>query len=165
VNRTRIVLWLAIAATIVNGLLAGGNVDRAIVARPAWSQIGFAAWADYSRHADLGNGQWFYPMMALGGTLLSVLAAVFFFINGRMPRRASWPIVLAAASMIVCLPISFIAAPFIQSLRHIGDQDVAALSRAFMGSFLWGRFQMALHVLGFFANIWSVVALCLHRND
>jgi hypothetical protein len=82
-----------------------------------------------------------------------------------MPRRASWPIVLAAVSMIVCLPISFIAAPFIQSLRHIGDQDVAALSRAFMGSFFWGRFQMALHVVGFFANIWSVVALCLHCND
>ena len=72
------VLGVGVAATIVNGLLAGGNVDRAIVARPAWGQIGFAAWADYSRHADLGNGQWFYPVMALGGTLLSVLAAILF---------------------------------------------------------------------------------------
>ena len=163
--KARIVLWVAVAATIVNGLLAGGNVDRAIVARPAWSQIGLAAWADYSRHADLGNGQWFYPMMALGGTLLSLLAAVLFLSNSRMPRRASWPMLSAAAFMIVCLPISFRAAPFIQSLRHLGNQDVALLSRAFIGSFFWGRFQMALHVAGFFANIWSIAAFCMYRND
>lgn len=164
-NKARIVLGVSLAATILNGLLAGGNVDRAIVARPAWSQIGFAAWADYSRHADLGNGQWFYPVMALGGTLLSVLAAFLFFNNGRMPKRAAWPILLAASFMVACLPISFLAARFIQSLRHIGNQDDAALSRAFMGSFFWGKFQMALHVLGFLSNIWSLVTLCLYRND
>jgi hypothetical protein len=45
--RTRALL---IAATVLSGLLAGGNVDRAIVAMPAWEQVGAAAWAEFSRH-------------------------------------------------------------------------------------------------------------------
>jgi hypothetical protein len=49
---TRILL---IFATLVSGLLAGGNVDRAFVAMPALRQVGAIAWAEFSRHADLGT--------------------------------------------------------------------------------------------------------------
>jgi hypothetical protein len=160
---TRRILITGIAAAIVNGLLAGGNVDRAIVARPAWTGVGLAAWADYSRQADLGNGQVFYPAMAIGGTLLCVLAAILFLRAGRVPQEAAWPVLLGASLMVICLPVSFVAAPFILSLRHIDNQDIAALGRAFDGSFFWGRFQMALHVLSFFANLWAISALS--RND
>jgi len=156
---------LSLAAAIVNGLLAGGNVDRAIVARPAWTHLGLVPWAEYSRHADLGNGQWFYPAMALGGTLLSVLAAVLFLSRNRGIGKSGWPVLLAASLMVICLPISFEAAPFIQSLRHIENQNLALLESAFAGSFFWGRFQMLLHVAGFSANLWAIVSLCWHRND
>jgi hypothetical protein len=162
-SATRRILITSIAAAIVNGLLAGGNVDRAIVARPAWSGIGLVAWAEYSRHADLGNGQMFYPAMAIGGTLLCIVAAILFLRAGRVPGDAAWPVLLGAGLMVICLPISFVAAPFILSLRHIDNQDVTALRGAFDGSFFWGRFQMALHVLSFFANLWAISALS--RND
>ena len=72
------VLGLMIAGAIINGFLAGGNVDRALVAMPAWRHVGPVAWADFSRYADLGNGQILYPLMAVGGTMTSVLSAALF---------------------------------------------------------------------------------------
>jgi hypothetical protein len=59
---------LLIAATFMGGLLAGGNVDRAFVAMPAWEQMGAIAWEQFSRHADLGNGLVLYPLEAFGAT-------------------------------------------------------------------------------------------------
>lgn len=156
---TRTILAASLAAAVVDGLLTGGNVDRAIVARPAWTRVGLAAWAQYTRQADLGNGQLFYPAMAFGGTLLCVVAAILFLRAGRVPRQAAWPVLLAAGLMVVCLPVSFVAAPFVLSLRHIDNQDVAALGRAFDGSYFWGRFQMSLHLLGFLANLWAIAVL------
>ena len=47
---TRIALILA---TLVSGLLAGFNLDRALVAMPAWNAVGAVAWAEFSRRADL----------------------------------------------------------------------------------------------------------------
>jgi hypothetical protein len=47
---------LLIASTAVGGLM-GSLLDRAVVATPAWRKLGPVAWAAYSRHADLGNGQ------------------------------------------------------------------------------------------------------------
>jgi hypothetical protein len=167
-NAKKTTLWMlciSLVAAVVNGLLAGGNVDRAVVARSAWSQIGLVAWADYTRHADLSNGRVFYPAMAIGGTLLTVLVAIIFLGGGCTPRRAGWPIVLAAVFMVICLPISFKAAPFILSLRHISDQNVSALRRAFDGSFFWGRLQGMLHVGAFFANLSSIVALCWYGTQ
>jgi hypothetical protein len=58
---------LLILSTFVSGLLAGGNIDRAFVAMPAWQQIGATSWAEFSRHADLGNGLILYPAEALAG--------------------------------------------------------------------------------------------------
>jgi hypothetical protein len=56
---------LLIAAAFVSGLLAGGNIDRAFVAMPAWQEVGATNWAEFSRHADLGNGMWLYPIEAI----------------------------------------------------------------------------------------------------
>ena len=82
----RWVLILMIAATLLDGLLAGGNVDRLLVATPAWSRTGLAAWADFTRHADLENGMLIYPTMALGGTVIFVLAAGTFLYCTRSIR-------------------------------------------------------------------------------
>ena len=54
---TRTTLMLVTIAALVNGLLAGGNVDRLLVATPAWEVVGLNRWADFSRAADLGCGQ------------------------------------------------------------------------------------------------------------
>jgi hypothetical protein len=122
-----------IAATIINGLLAGGNVDRALIAMPAGHQTGLVGWADFSRNADLGNGQVVYPVMAISGTMLSITVFILFLWAGRSSRCATLPLFLAAALMLVSLPVSFKTAPFMLSPRHISNEDVAALGHAFEG--------------------------------
>jgi hypothetical protein len=162
-NKTGVwMLGLIIAATILNGLLAGGNVDRALVAMPAWHQTGLTGWADFSRNADLGNGRAVYPIMAISGTLLTLAAFLVFLRTGRSPRRAMWPLFIAAALMLVSLPVSFKAAPFMLSLRHVSNDDVAALGTAFAGFEFWGRLQGILHVAAFCANLWSIAAVSRH---
>jgi len=42
--RTRLLL---VGATVLNGLLAGGIIDRVIVGGPAWHDLGAGAWAEY----------------------------------------------------------------------------------------------------------------------
>jgi len=153
------ILGLVIVAAALNGLLAGGNVDRALVAMPAWRQVGTTGWAEFSRHADLANGQWVYPALAFGGTLTSVIAAILCAWAWRRDRRAVVPVALAAVLMLVSLPVSFQAIPYMQSLRHISNDDPAALVRAFSGFEFWGRFQGILHVMAFGANLWSLIVV------
>jgi len=152
------VLALILAATILDGLLSGGNVDRLLVATPAWHQLGLSAWAEFSRYADLGNGVVVYPAMALGGTAASVLAAILFVSEMRSVRGVGLPIALAAVLMLVALPFSLLATPFMLSLRHMDAGNLPALTSAFSGAHYWGRLQGVFHVAAFFANLWSIAA-------
>ena len=112
---------LLIAATVLSGLLAGGNVDRAIVAMPAWEQAGTQAWADFSRHADLGNGLVLYPLEAIGAVVLIVAAAASLsfdrMIRGPLMLPLGGAVVLAAAGLLCTLR----AAPIMLSVGHLGD--------------------------------------------
>lgn len=120
----RTTLMLVTTAALVNGLLAGGNVDRLLVATPAWEVVGLNGWVDFSRAADLGRGQVVYPVMALGSTALTVLAAATAFVGKRrFSRRALLPVGLSAALMLMALPFSLKAVPFMQSLRTISNGD------------------------------------------
>jgi hypothetical protein len=64
----QLVVIFVVSATLANGLLAGGDVDRWLVGMPAWQSVGVLGWANYSRLADLGNGFVLYPILAIGGT-------------------------------------------------------------------------------------------------
>jgi hypothetical protein len=151
-------LTLIMVAAFTNGLPTGGNIDRLLVATPAGERVGLDGWADFSRFADLGNGQFVYPLMALGSTALVVLAAILFISKDRSLRGPMLPIGLAAASMIVALPFSLKAVPFMMSLRDIHDGDVVALGRAFAGAHFWGRPQSYFHLTSFCAQMWAIVA-------
>lgn len=83
---TRVVLILAI---VTSGVLAGMNLDRALVAMPAWHQVGASAWADFSRHADLGNGRTLYPLEAFGSLLFALITAWRFHLDRNAPRSAN----------------------------------------------------------------------------
>jgi ABC-type antimicrobial peptide transport system permease subunit len=67
---------LLILATLFSGFLAGANIDRAFVAMPAWQDVSATAWAEFSRHGDLGNGLILYPIEAVGGALLTLATAM-----------------------------------------------------------------------------------------
>src|SRR3954454_17722917 len=89
-------LALLITATLVSGLLAGGNIDRAVVAMPAWRRIGPVAWAEFSRRADLANGMLLYPAEAIGGFVLILGALVAALVEGGVLPVAVLPLALAA---------------------------------------------------------------------
>lgn len=76
---------LASLATLVGGLLAGLSLDRSLVALPAWRRLDVEAWAVFSRHADLGRGLVLYPVLGVGGPLLSVATAFAYVVETGRP--------------------------------------------------------------------------------
>ena len=123
---------LLIAATLVNGLLASGNINRGLVDMPAWRQVGVLAWAAFSRQADLGpRAMIVYPGVAFAGMILSVVAAVLFWRDHAAPRAAAFAVYAAALLTIGGLLFTTQAAPIMLSVRHLGDNPVA-LQQALM---------------------------------
>ena len=99
VSRSRITRGLVLAATLLDGLLAGGNVERNLVHMPAWRHVGAPAWAAFSRNADLRrNGMIVYPLAGIGGALCTIAAAIAYYSDRRalarfrsLLRRSWWP--------------------------------------------------------------------------
>jgi hypothetical protein len=134
------------------------GVDRVLVQMPAWRVVGVAGWAAYSRHADLGNGLVLYSTVAIAGCALSVTAAIAIARERAVRRAATIPAYLAAALTVLGLLLTIKAAPFMLSLRRVGD-DPIGLQRAFDGFDWWGNIRSVVQTLGFVANLWSLVAM------
>ena len=164
-NYARATLGLIIGAVLVGGVLAGVGILRLLVEMPAWRQLGPAAWADFSRHADLGNGLVLFPAVGLGATLLAVAAAIGHRLGGSVPRAAALPLHLGAALALAGMVATAFAAPRMLSLRSIGD-DPPAIARAFAAFALWGGIRGVVQTLAFAANVWALVAVAAAgRND
>jgi hypothetical protein len=159
-----VTLSFVVAATAVSGLLAGTNIDRLIVQMPAWGQVGALAWATYSREADLGNGLVLYPLEAIGGALLTVCAAVTFYFDRTAPHSAAIPIYAAVVLVLAGLLATTQAAPYMLSLREIGN-DPAALQRAFDGFNRWGMVRAVFQILAFGANLWGLVSVLRSKSS
>lgn len=149
---------LLVVATALNGLLAGGNVDRGFVQMLAWRKTGMRARAAYSRHADLQNGLFLYPAEAIGGALFTVAAAVSFYFDVTASASASIPIYASVILVLGGLLATVKAAPIMLSLRRIGDSPVT-LQKAFDGFSRWGNVRGIFQVLAFLTNIWALFAL------
>ena len=120
---------LATAATALGGILAGANATRLVLEMPALGRLGPQIWGDYSRNADLSlRGAAFYPPVAIGHAALSIAAAVALAND----RRARGPAVMAAILSLGGLALTFKAAPFMLSVRHL-ENDAPALERARRG--------------------------------
>jgi hypothetical protein len=152
--RTR---YLLVAAAMLSGLLAGGNVDRAIVAMPAWEQVGAPAWAEFSRHADLANGLLLYPFEAIGGFLLILAATVGLHFDRAATGQESLPfygaVVLSAGGLLSTLK----AAPIMLSIERLSDP--AALQGALDGFRFWGDIRGVFQVLAFLVTVWGLAGL------
>jgi hypothetical protein len=70
----------------VNGL--GASFGRTLIENPAWRRVGVKAWAEFSRAADLGNGEIVYPLEGIGGMLLIVAGAISFRLSSNRPLSA-----------------------------------------------------------------------------
>jgi hypothetical protein len=145
-----------IIGTVVIGAFGGAIIDRAIVATPAWRQLGASAWASYSRHADLGNGVIVYSIYGVGLVVLAVAAAISYRFDRGAPRSASLPIYLAAASAIGVIATTVKAAPIMLGVPDLTN-DVAALQDAFNQFTFWGLYvRGALGALALLASVWAL---------
>jgi hypothetical protein len=155
---------LVVASTLVIGPLAGSAIDRTIIGAPAWQQLGAQAWADYSRHADLGRGLVLYPLEGIGATVLALAAAVTFTVSGRTPRAAAPPIYVAALCMLSALVITRKAAPIMLGVPKPGNNE-RALTNAFDQFRFWGmEVRGTFLVLAFLASVWAGVAVFRTRS-
>ena len=145
---------LLIAAAFVSGLLAGGNIDRALVAMPAWQQVGAVSWAEFSRHADLGNGLWLYPIEAFGGALLTLGAAANYYFDRIARPGFAIPLCAAIVFSGCGLLLTIKAAPIMLGINNVNDP--AALQTAFEGFRFWGNIRGGSQVLAFAALMWAL---------
>ena len=150
-SRTRSLL---VAAIVLSGLLASGNVDRAIVAMPAWQQVGAPAWAEFSRHADLANGFFLYPIEAIGSFVLILAAIASLRLDRAAKGRVAPPIYGAALLSGGGLLCTLKAAPIMLGVEGLGDP--AALRQAFDGFHFWGNIRGVFQVLAFLAAVWAL---------
>jgi hypothetical protein len=151
---TRILLVLA---AFLAGLLAGGDIDRAFVAMPAWQEVGAVAWAEFSRHADLGNGVLLYPFEAFGSTLLTLVAALCFHFDRSAPRAAALPIYAACVLAVGGLGFTVKAAPIMLGIRDVDDP--VALQAAFDEFWHWGNLRAVCQVLAFLSQVVALAML------
>jgi hypothetical protein len=148
---------LLIAAAFVSGLLAGMNIDRAFVAMPAWQQVGATSWAEFSRHADLGNGLLLYPIEAIGGAVLTLAAGASYYFDRVARRDVAIPLAAAIVLSWCGLLFTFKAAPIMLSIGEINNP--AALRTAFEGFRFWGSIRGVSQVLQFAALMWALQRL------
>jgi len=143
---------LLAAATLFSGVLAGGLFDRAMVAAPAWRALGAAAWAQFSRRADLGFGIVAYPVEGVGAALFALAAAVSFNFDRSPARTALLPLYLAAAFALAGLAFTVKAAPI---MLGIGDAP-SGLRTAYDEFAFWGvQLRGWADCLAFGAEIWA----------
>jgi hypothetical protein len=150
---------LVIAATLVESILAGGNVNRALIDMPAWQRTGSLSWSAFSRNADLGPvGRILYPLEGIAGAILSVAAALSFRRDGGTPISATVPVYGAALLAIGGLVVTTRAAPRMLSLPRVGGDPVAT-QQALDGFQFWGNIRAVFQVLAFITNLWSLVTI------
>jgi hypothetical protein len=151
-NITRI----AAAATLVNGALAGSDIDRAVVQMPAFVRLGAARWAEFSAHADLSRrGLALYPAEGIGGTLLSIATAAAMARSRGVRKSARIASVAAALLALGGLAVTVKAAPNILSLRN-PDADP---QRAFDGFRYWSYIRDGFQISAFAANVATLALL------
>jgi hypothetical protein len=153
---TRVALACVVTTLVLSAIL--DNLNRTLVEMPAWRAVGPLAWAAFSRHADLGVGRIVYPLAGIGGTLLSLVAAVAFRLSPRRPLSAAIPIYASACASLGVMALTAFAAPIMLSLPRLGD-DPVALARAFAGFGYWDAVRAVVGAVGGCADVWAVVAL------
>jgi hypothetical protein len=145
---------ILVLATGFGGLLAGANADRYLVQVPAWRHLDVMTWAEHSRHADLENGRFWYPVLAFVATGLSIAAAVAVWHHVLSMPGVTVPVYLAALFELLGLGLTVGAAPNLIRLRV--PRDVATTERAFRLFHRWGLWRAILQIAAFPALLWAL---------
>jgi hypothetical protein len=148
---------LIIAATVVSGLF-GSILDRALVATPAWRDLGVQAWADFSRHADLQTGLFVYPIGAILCWALVFAAVLAYRFDRSAPLQAGLPIYLAALGALGAIVTTIVAAPVMMHVGQLNHTNTAALHDAFETFTVWGVYVRGICFTAIFVcSVWALV--------
>ncbi|HEV2460471.1 MAG TPA: hypothetical protein VGS80_19115 [Ktedonobacterales bacterium] len=146
-----LLLALIVAATALNGLLAGLSFDGALVKLPARRRIGAVAYAIFARGNDLGNGLWVYPATAISAAVLTIVAAIVAYVE-HAPATLLVPLSIAALMSIAHFLTTSRAAPIMLRVGRTPD-DEALLAPPLDRFARWSEVRAALQVLTFFVML------------
>ncbi|HEV2458835.1 MAG TPA: hypothetical protein VGS80_10760 [Ktedonobacterales bacterium] len=146
---------LIVAATALNGLLAGISFDGALVKLPTRHRIGAVAYATFARGNDLGNGLWVYPPTAIGAALLTIVATIVAYIE-RESAALLVPLSIATLTSIGHFLATSRAAPNMLQVGKTSDDE--SLMAPLLDRFArWHAVRATLQVLTFFVMLWALV--------
>lgn len=150
-------LFLLLSATALDGLLAGASLDQSIKQLPARGRIGVIPYSAYSRAADLGTGFVWYPILGVGGALLTIVAALIAFVQ-TAPSSVALPLAVAA---VLSLAHSFTTARAAPTLlkQRAASGDEAELTALFSRFERWQTARAVLQAATFAAMLWALAAL------
>ena len=148
------------ASVLATGIAAGLCDDRSIVQLPAFRRTGLKAWVAFSRHADLENGLYFYPLLAIGGSLLTIGAAWTTRRERATSPRARHLADAAAVAAFGAIAATTQAAPNMWRLRRVDDDDAATLERSYRGFRFWHGVRSVAFTAAF---AFGVAALSVRR--
>lgn len=149
-------LFVIIAATAVDGFLAGASLDQSIKQLPARHKIGVLTFSKYSRAADLGNGILWYSLLGIGALLLTMASGVAAFVEG-IPKAIALPLYISCGLAILHTITTSQAAPTNFKQRQVSD-DEAALKKVFNEFAKWQTIRCVLQVMAFGTMLWGLVA-------
>lgn len=156
-----LLLILIIAATAMDGLLAGASLDQSIKQLPARRRIGAIAYSVYARAADLGAGIAWYAVLGIGAALLTIVAAIVACTQAA-PSSVALPLYLAA---LACLAHSFTtsrAAPTMLSQRRVANNE-AELTALFDRFERWQTARVTLQAVTFGLMLWTLAAAAARK--
>jgi hypothetical protein len=152
-----LLIALLALSTAVNGLLAGLNVDTALVKLPARRRIGAVVYATFARGNDLGNGLVVYPLLGIGAALLTVLATAVAYIE-RSPMEVLLLLTMASLLSILHTFATTRAAPVMLSLKDTPD-DEAILTTKLDRFARWHTIRATFQVVAFFVLVWTLAIM------
>jgi hypothetical protein len=152
-----LVTCFLVLAVAVNGLLAGLNVDTALVKLPARRRIGAVSYATFARGNDLGNGLVVYPLLGVGAALLTVLATALAYAE-RSPMEVLLLLSLASLLSLLHTFATTKAAPVMLNIKDAPD-DEAILAAKLDRFARWHAVRATFQVLAFFILLWVLASV------
>ena len=149
-----LVVFLIALAAAVNGLLAGLNIDTALVKLPARRRIGVRAYATFVRGNDLGNGLLVYPLLGISAVLLTILATVLAYTQNTSMELLLLLFIASLLSLLHTFATTK-AAPVMLSMKETSD-DEAVLTTKLDRFAHWHTVRTLFQVLTFFMLLWAV---------
>jgi len=145
-----------VLVSVVNGILAGINLDRYIVQVPAYRRLPIEHWVEYVRLADLRTGLVWYPLLAVL-SLATTLAADWCYVSDPFEPALAVPLDLATLFVVCGLIATVGAAPTLLRLRRAAAADAGrAIFMRFHG---WGLIRAVCQTLAFVTSVWALLEM------